>query len=143
MARQIVPAQDNPWLQIGKLISEESFKRELKEVQLENVKFDLISHQGGNLLCVEVKKSSRFLDSARMQLLFYLQKLKSYGINALGELRVPAEKKRISVELTPEAEVELGKAKAEIEKIIAKPHPPALKKNKYCPKCGYQEFCWA
>lgn len=143
MARQIVPAQDNPWLQIGKLISEESFKRELKEVQLENVKFDLISRQGGNLLCVEVKKSSRFLESARMQLLFYLQKLKSYGIQAVGELRVPSEKKRVSVELTPEAEAELDRAVSEIEKIIAMNNPPELKKHKYCPKCGYQEFCWA
>jgi len=143
MARQIVPAQDNPWLQIGKLISEESFKRELKEVQLENVKFDLISRQGGNLLCVEVKKSSRFLESARMQLLFYLQKLKSYSIQAVGELRVPSEKKRVQVELTSQAEAELDRAVAEIEKIIAMDHPPELKKHKYCPKCGYQEFCWA
>ncbi|MCD6309904.1 MAG: CRISPR-associated protein Cas4 [Candidatus Eremiobacteraeota bacterium] len=143
MAHQIEPVPENPWIQIGRLISEESFRKELKEVQLENAKVDLLISRGQNLLCVEVKKSSRFLKAARMQLLFYLKKLKSYGIDAKGELRIPREKKRIPVELTPVDEAELAMAVKEIEKISQRPVPPELKKIKYCPKCGYQELCWA
>jgi len=90
----------------------------------------------------EIKKSSRFEKSAKMQLAFYLYRLKQRGINAKGELLVPKERKKIAVELTSSVEDELKRAFHQIREIINQGSLPEPVKNKYCTKCAYREFCW-
>jgi len=143
MSRNLNPDQDNSFIEIGRLISEESYKRERKEIRLENIVIDILKKEGEDLIIGEVKKSSKFEKSARMQLAYYLWRLKQLGIEAKGELLFPKEKKRISVTLTKEIEEELEKAQREIKSIIQREIPPPTKKIKFCLKCGYREFCWA
>jgi CRISPR-associated exonuclease Cas4 len=143
MARHIEPWQDNSFIEIGRLISEQSYKRDKKEIHMENIVIDLLKTEEGDVIIGEVKKSSTFEESAKMQLAFYLMKLKELGINAKGELLFPKEKKKIKVVLTTEIEQELIKAKNEIIKIINMEKPPVAIKNKFCLKCGYREFCWS
>jgi len=143
MSRQLIPWQENPFIEIGKLISEESYKRERKEVHIENMVIDLLKTEEENVVIGEVKKSSRFEKSAKMQLAYYLWRLKQLGIYATGLLLFPKEKKKISVELTEEIEDELIYAQKQIKTIIQMETPPPLKKIKFCSKCGYQEFCWS
>jgi len=143
MARQITPWQENPFIEIGKLISEESYQRERKEIRLENIVIDLLKTEGENIVIGEVKKSSRFEKSARMQLAYYLWRLKQLGISATGQLLFPREKKKVTVTLTEEIEHELYTAQKQIKSIIQMETPPSLKKMKFCPKCGYKEFCWS
>jgi CRISPR-associated exonuclease Cas4 len=143
MSRQLIPWQENPFIEIGKLISEESYKRERKEVHIENMVIDLLKTEEENVVIGEVKKSSRFEKSAKMQLAYYLWRLKQLGIYATGLLLFPKEKKKISVELTEEIEDELIYAQKQIKTIIQMEMPPPLKKIKFCSKCGYQEFCWS
>jgi len=143
MSRQLIPWQENPFIEIGKLISEESYKRERKEVHIENMVIDLLKTEEENVVIGEVKKSSRFEKSAKMQLAYYLWRLKQLGIYATGLLLFPREKKKISVELTKEIEDELIYAQKQIKTIIQMEMPPPLKKIKFCSKCGYQEFCWS
>jgi len=143
MSRQLIPWQKNPFIEIGKLISEESYKRERKEVHIENMVIDLLKTEEENVVIGEVKKSSRFEKSAKMQLAYYLWRLKQLGIYATGLLLFPKEKKKISVELTKEIEDELIYAQKQIKTIIQMEMPPPLKKIKFCSKCGYQEFCWS
>jgi CRISPR-associated exonuclease Cas4 len=95
VARQITPWQENPFIEIGRLISEESYQRERKEIHLENIVIDLLKTEGENVVIGEVKKSSRFEKSARMQLAYYLWRLKQLGISATGQLLFPKEKKRL------------------------------------------------
>ena len=52
----------------------------------------------------EVKKTSKFKESARMQLLYYLKQLKDMGIQATGFLAFPKEKKKEEIILTAEDE---------------------------------------
>jgi len=91
----------------------------------------------------EIKKSSRFLKPATMQLAFYLYRLRKVGVDVKGELLIPKEKKRISVELTADIENELKDAFHQIKEIMIRNNPPEPVKNKYCKKCAYREFCWA
>ncbi|MGB9823408.1 CRISPR-associated protein Cas4, partial [Thermodesulfovibrio sp.] len=107
MSRQLTPWQENPFIEIGRLLSEEAYKRERKEIHLENIVIDLLKTEGENVVIGEVKKSSRFEKSARMQLAFYLWRLKQLGIEATGQLLFPKEKKKIIVTLTKELKAEL------------------------------------
>lgn len=143
MSRQLEPAQANPFIEIGRLISEDSYKRDRKEVHLENMVIDLLKTEGEDIIIGEVKKSSRYEKAARMQLAYYLLRLKRLGIEAKGQLLFPKERKKLTVELTPALEVELKEAQNRIEEIIALDTPPLPQKIKFCKRCGYQEFCWA
>jgi len=143
MSRNLNPDQQNPFIEIGRLISEESYKRERKEIRLENIVIDILRKEGEEIVIGEVKKSSKFEKSARMQLAYYLWKLKELGIEAKGELLFPKEKKRISVTLTKEMETELENAKREIKSIVQMGTPPPPERTRFCSKCGYREFCWA
>ena len=141
-AHEFGPEPDNVYIEIGKLIAEETYKRERKEIVFENVKIDLIKRENKDVIVGEVKKSSKGQRSAIMQLAFYLYGLKKRGINAKGELMVPKERKRIPVELTPDIEDELRQAFRQIKYIITQNNPPEPVKNKYCTSCAYREFCW-
>jgi len=143
MSRQLTPWQDNPFIEIGRLISEESYKRDKREIHIENIVIDLLKTDGEDVIIGEVKKSSRFEKSAKMQLAYYLLRLKQLGISATGRLLFPKEKKKLTVTLTKEIEDELISAQRQIKSIIQMEMPPPAKKIKFCSKCGYQEFCWA
>jgi CRISPR-associated exonuclease Cas4 len=75
MSRNLNPDQQNPFIEIGRLISQESYKRERKEIRLENIVIDILRKEGEEIVIGEVKKSSKFEKSARMQLAYYLWKL--------------------------------------------------------------------
>lgn len=143
LSRQLEPYQSNPFIEIGKLISEESYKRQLKEIHLENMVIDLLKTEGKDVVVAEVKKSSKYKKAAKMQLAYYLLRLKAMGIEAKGELLFPLEKKKITVELTPEIEEELKEVQDKIKQIILNETAPFPKKIKFCNKCGYQQLCWA
>jgi len=143
MAHHIDSFQDNDFLEIGRLIHDESYRREKKEIQFENTKFDLVKNKDGELVIAEIKKSSHFAKAASMQLAFYLWRLEQKGIKATGEIRVPKEKKKKTITLTPELRAELEQSLAEIEAIMNLDKPQPLKKIKFCRNCSYNEFCWS
>ncbi len=147
MAHEINPFQDDPFLEIGRIIHEESYKGEKKEIEIDNMKFDLIKRQGDseakNILIAEIKKSSHFLEASTMQLCFYLLNLEKMGIIAEGELLFPREKKRVGVKLDDEKREKLKSAIERIKEIIKKEKPPPAQKIKFCKNCAYKEFCWS
>jgi len=141
MSRQITPDQQNPFLELGRLIDEESYGRDKKKINLDNIVIDLIRAEDEDILVGEVKKSSKAKESAKMQLLFYLYVLKEKGLNTKGILLFPEEKKREYVELTEELENKIKKLIEEIEYTILQELPPPFKKINFCKNCGYKEFC--
>jgi len=143
MAHEINPEQDNSFLELGRLLHEESYPREKKGLETSGMKIDLIKKGKEGLIVGEIKKSSRFLQSAKMQLAFYLFKMKEAGIKASGELLIPKEKKRIKVELNEEVEKELQRSMNNILNIITLNKPPPPQKINYCRNCAYREFCWS
>lgn len=142
MARGLEPLQDNTFLELGRFLSEESFSRERKEIEIGNIKLDLLKKGEKKIVVGEIKKSSRFLRAAEMQLLFYLYRLKERGIEAIGELLIPKEKKRLEVKLSPEKEKEVEEAITKVKEIISAEEPPSPKKCRFCTNCAYREFCW-
>lgn len=143
ISHHIQPAQDNPFLELGRFLHETAYTYERKEIKTDYGVFDVVKKEKGNFVVAEVKKSSKFKYSAKMQLCFYLLGLKRMGIQAKGELRFPKERKREIVELTPEIEEELQKAMGDIISIAEQELPPSPTKNHFCRKCAYREFCWA
>ncbi|MDK2805644.1 MAG: CRISPR-associated exonuclease Cas4 [Thermoanaerobacterium sp.] len=141
MAHQIIPDQEHPYIEMGRLIDDISYDRDRKKINFENVVIDLVRNDNGNLLVGEVKKSSKAVDSARLQLLFYLYKLKESGIDAKGQLFFPEERKKVDVCLTSEAELEIINAMKDITDIMSKDKAPSFEKIPYCKNCGYKEFC--
>ena len=138
----IEPEQAHDFLELGRHIHEIFYQREKKEILLDNaIKIDLIR---GKKIVGEIKKSSKFLKSATMQLAFYLYYLKKEkGVELDGELLIPEERKKIEVKLTEELEEELQKAIKDIEEILKLEKPPKPKKIPYCKYCAYKEMCWA
>ena len=142
LAHGIEPPQDNELISIGKLIHREYYKKHRRELMVDNkIKIDIFA---GKRIIGEIKKSSRYLKSAKMQLAFYLYYLEvEKGKKAEGELLIPEERKRMKIILTDELREELKRAIFEIEKIVLNPKPPPTHRIKYCKNCAYREFCWS
>ncbi|WP_041081247.1 CRISPR-associated protein Cas4 [Thermotoga profunda] len=144
IAHQIEPDQFNPFIEIGRLIHTESYKNnQIREISLPGMKIDMIYEQGQMVIVGEIKKSSKFLKGARLQLLYYLNEIKKRQVQAVGKILIPKEKKQITVVLDEQSIDELNQAIKNAEKIISLPRPPQRKKSSFCSKCGYEEFCWS
>lgn len=146
MAHEINPDEDNPYLELGRFLSQKAYPRaRRRELNLPGMKLDMVEEEGdaqGHVVVAEIKKSSRFLGAARLQLLFYLWRLSEEGIPARGELRIPREKKRLSVELDDTGLQHLEQAIAGLEALIQDPLPPEPRRIPFCRRCAYREFCW-
>jgi CRISPR-associated exonuclease Cas4 len=140
MSRGITPDEDFSFLEVGRAIHEVYYERMLKEVSLEGMKLDLVKY--GEMLVCEVKTSSKFLQAAKFQLLYYLYRLEKIGLKMCGEIRIPKERKRIKVYLNEEDKNLLLKALKEIKEIANLEKPPAPEKTPFCKKCAYKDFCW-
>lgn len=143
IAHQINPDEDNANVNLGRFIQDYSYPRERKEILVGHSKMDVFRVSKEGLIVGEVKKSSRYRDSARMQLAFYLSELKQRGIVAKGELRFPREKRKEEVILDGRMELELDRVRRDILRILYLPGPPAPIKINFCKKCAYAEFCWS
>jgi CRISPR-associated exonuclease Cas4 len=106
------------------------------------MKVDLIETDEGEIVVAEIKKSSRFVEAARLQVLFYLQRLQEQGIHVRGELRFPRERKRIPVVLDDVGRINLQEAVSGIQALLKELAPPPPRLIPYCRRCAYKEFCW-
>jgi len=137
----IIPDQEHYLVATGRLIHQESYARQRKEIPVDNLLvIDLVEGEG---VIAEVKRTSRHKEAARMQLAYYLYYLKTEkGFETKGVLLFPRERRRESLELTPELEAKVEHILAEIEELVSQPKPPRPKKIRYCKPCGYREMCW-
>ena len=144
VSRDITPDQSNPFLELGRFIHEEYYK-DLGERSLElpGIKMDLLWEQDGVTLVGEIKKSTKALQAAKAQLLYYLYTLRKYGVNAEGYILVPAEKKRLKVTLGDEEIHYIENLIEEARSIVEKESPPPALRMPICGSCGYRELCWA
>jgi len=143
MVHRIAPDEEDENIEIGRFIHEYRYGRQKKELDLGSVKIDRVIKVKGELVVREIKKSSRFLESARFQLLYYLDVLRNMGVIAKGELVFPEERDKETVEWTPEGKEKLNKAVEEIRRIARLAVPPEPRKIGFCKKCAYREYCWA
>ena len=143
MAHQIEPERDNDLLAQGRLNTEAHYERQSKEVTLPGgVRVDQVKRENGKLVLQEIKKSSKFLEAASLQLAYYLWVLEQEGVAATGEVLVPEERKREVVALD-NVRAELLTAMDAIKRLVAEPRPPRAEWLRYCKTCAYAEFCWS
>ena len=138
----IEPEQENDYIALGRHIHEIFYRRRKRELTIDNtIKIDILP---GRKVIGEIKKSSRYLKSAKMQVAFYIYYMKrEKGISMDGLLLIPEERKRIRISLTPELEEELERTIEDIERILRMERPPPAVKISYCSKCAYRSMCWA
>lgn len=140
MSRELAPDQDFIPLEIGRAIHEIYYARDRKELTFEGIKLDVIKRS--KKMIFEIKTSSRFLQAAKFQLLYYLYRFEEMGVKMEGEIHIPKERKRILVSLNEDNRKELLKVLSEIKEIVNMENPPKPVKIPYCKRCAYKEFCW-
>jgi CRISPR-associated exonuclease Cas4 len=145
MAHELNPDEDDPYLELGRFLSQSSYPRaRRRELSLPGMKLDLIEDANGDgeVIVAEIKKSSRFLEAARLQVLFYLRRLEEHEVSARGELRIPKERRRFPIELDAEGRERLDRAIADLAALVTEPLPPPAERIPFCRRCAYREFCW-
>lgn len=128
-------------VELGQLIHEASYPRERKEVRFGRI---VIDFAGAGGVIHEVKKSNRMEEAHRFQLLYYLYCLKQRGVTSVkGEIDYPKLRKKMTVELTPEAERQLEEVLQKIEHVLNQGQPPpCIDKLSICKKCSYYDLCY-
>lgn len=126
---------------LGRLVHEESYDREQKEISIGRIKIDFSTGDG---VVHEVKYGRSIEDAHRFQVLYYLYYLKQMGVDHVqGQLHYPKLRHQEPVELTSEAEANLERILAEIDDVLAQPTPPPrIDKLGICRKCSYYELCY-
>ena len=131
---------ENEYVQMGRLIDENTYKRNKKQIEIGKIKIDFIDNKG---VIHEVKKSNKIEKAHIYQLKYYILTLKNMGVeNVTGEIDYPKLKKREAVLLEPEDVVEFESIFSGIREILEGPKPPATVKKTICNKCAYYEFCF-
>ena len=145
MHRGIIPEQDNTYLDLGRNVHTHTKKGHgHKELILDGMAVDRIETHNGKTYIYEVKNSLKNYKGVRLQMLFYLYRLRQqYGIEAIGILEFPRHKKVYTVKLTPDAEAELREFLSTLQRVLILPIPPKPKWSKKCEKCGYRNICFA
>ena len=132
---------DNENVMLGKLLDENSYRRDDKHINIDNViNIDFIKeHQELH----EIKKSKAIEEAGIWQVKYYLYYLKQRGVKGLtAKIDYPLIKKNIVVELSEDDEVQLQKIVADIEKLKMQEQPLAFEKQKICGKCAYHDLCF-
>ncbi len=137
--KDIMMEQENENVRIGKIIDEESYKRDKKHIYLDNlVCIDIVRD---NVVC-EVKKSSAQKEMAIQQLKYYLYLLQEKNIQATGQLLIPKENIKEIVQLSEEDKNNIEKKIEDIYNVCNTSTPPQAIHDKICKKCAYFELCY-
>lgn len=143
MSRNLSGDQFNEFLEIGRFLADQTYKRERKEIRFGDSVFDMMKSDDGQWIVIETKKTSRSFKAAENQLLFYLYTLRKNIPNCRGEIRIPKEKKIVHVVLDEEKMKHIQSMEEEIKRCIAEQEPPHVERISYCKTCSHLEFCWA
>lgn len=133
---------ESDYVDLGKLISNESFKREKwKEVEIgETLRIDFLKI-GDEIVVHEVKKSRALEEAHIWQVKFYIYSLRKFGIkSSTGLIHYPKLMRKVEVNFNEEDHKSIENLLAEIEKIVKGGLPPGINAP-YCRKCAYFEFC--
>lgn len=142
-SHQIEMEKYSDHVSIGKLISEESFKREkFKEIEIGGtIKIDFIK-VGNEIIVNEVKKSKKLEDAHIWQVKYYIYSLRKLGVNCnKGIIHYPKLMRKIEIELKEKDEVKIERISKEIANLKNEKIPSKIN-AKYCKTCAYYQFCY-
>ena len=131
---------NNENVQLGKLLDENSYKRDDKHIQIDGViNIDFI-HDNRELH--EIKKSRAVEEAGIWQLKYYLYYLEERGVKGIkGRIDYPLLKRTMEVALSDEDRNVLGDVIKDINILKKQNMVPQLDKKKICSKCAYYDLC--
>lgn len=132
---------NNENVQLGKLLDENSYKRDDKHIQIDGViNIDFI-HDNRELH--EIKKSRAVEEAGIWQLKYYLYYLEEGGVKGIkGRIDYPLLKRTMEVALSDEDRNVLGDVIKDINILKKQNMVPQLDKKKICSKCAYYDLCY-
>ena len=138
---EIQMEQGNEAVAIGKTIDEETYKRDKKHINIDNIiNIDFIRSKG---VLHEVKKSNKIEEASILQVKYYLYFLQKRGVdNIKAQIDYPLLKKNIEVELTELDIKNIEQILNDIKVIVEKNIPPELEKKRICKSCAYYDLCF-
>jgi len=137
----ITMEQNSEYVEIGKILHEESFNREKKEILIDST--IMVDFSGKELTIHETKSTTAMDDASRYQVLYYIYYLEKKGIEGVkGIVHYYKNRSTEQVLLTDEDREKLEEIIKGIEEIKKLSHPPAKDKTKICSKCSYYELCF-
>lgn len=121
---------ENENVMLGKLLDENSYKRDDKYINIDNViNIDFIREQKE---LHEIKKSRAIEEAGVWQVKYYLYYLKKRGVEGLkAKIDYPLLKKNLLVELTEEDEEQLEEVIHNILLLEEEVKPPVLDSKRY------------
>lgn len=124
---------------IGKLVDEESYKREAKHINIDNViNIDFIRTKK---ILHEVKKSKSIEEASILQVKYYLYYLKKKGvIDIKAKIDYPLLKQSVDIEIDEDDEKYIQETLDKIKEIVSLKYPPKTDKKKICKSCAYYDL---
>ncbi len=131
----------NENVEIGKVLDEETYKRDKKHINIDNIiNIDFIRSKG---ILHEVKKSNKIEEASILQVKYYLYFLHKKGVtNIKGKIDYPLLKQSVDIELNEEDIVNIEQILNNINEIVYKTIPPKLEKKRICKSCAYYDLCF-
>ncbi|MCM8776861.1 MAG: CRISPR-associated protein Cas4 [Candidatus Omnitrophica bacterium] len=136
--------QFSDFVEMGKVLSEDSFKREKhKEVMLgDTIKVDFLK-VGDEITVNEVKKSRKLEEAHIWQTKYYIYKIQQTGAKCTkGVIHYPKLMRKIDVVFDYGDKKNIEDAEKKIKQIISMDRPPEVVNKPYCKNCAYFEFCY-
>lgn len=132
---------ENENVQLGKLLDEQSYKREEKHICIDNV--INIDFMKDNMELHEVKKSKAIEEASIWQVKYYLFYLKNRRVEGLSaKIDYPLLKKNIVVLLSTEDEKKIEEIIDGIIEIKKQEWPPLFENKKICKLCACHDLCF-
>lgn len=133
--------QENENVRVGKVLDEESYKRDDKHINIDNViNIDFIRSSG---VLHEVKKSRKIEEAGILQVKYYLYYLKKKGVTDIrARIDYPLLKQSLDLELTEDDEREIEAVLEDIHKITEAKVPEKTEKKSICKSCAYYDLCF-
>lgn len=132
---------ENENVMLGKLLDENSYKRDDKHINIDNViNIDFIREQKE---LHEVKKSRAIEEAGIWQVKYYLYYLKQRGVTGIkAKIDYPLLKKNLVVELQDNDEKQLQEIIQDILILKKQEKIPKFDTKKICTKCAYHDLCF-
>ena len=132
--------QNNENVAIGKFIDENSYSRDEKHINIDNViNIDFIKEKG---ILHEVKKSKKIEEASILQFKYYLYYLSKRDVNVKAKIDYPLLKKNIDVELKEEDKQKIDEILIDIENIVNKDIAPKEDNKKICKNRAFYDLCY-
>jgi len=137
---EIQMEQGNENVSIGKVLDEETYQRDDKHINIDNIiNIDFIRSKG---VLHEVKKSDKIENASILQVKYYLYYLREREVFVKAKIDYPLLKECVDVELSEQDLVNMQEILLDIEKIVDEPIPPQGEKQRICRSCAYYDLCY-